>query len=104
LSNKPTLNSLLNSINNRLCELKDKPKVLLTFSPRYKEKSYFIKFKDQTRRSNRQKTKLQIGGIVGHIEYEELDENSLILLELGEILGVGKQTSFGMGRIRIISS
>jgi len=101
LSDKPTLNSLLNSIQNRLSELKDEPKITLTFTPTYKEKEFFIKFKDQTRRSNRQKTSLQIGGIIGFIEYEEIDENSLILLQIGEIIGIGKQTSFGMGRVKL---
>jgi len=103
LNKKPPLEILLYSIQNRLNEIKNLPKTKLTFTPEYKEGKHRIKFTDQTRRSNRQKTKLQIGGITGEIEYEAIDEKSLILLELGEILGLGKQTVFGMGKILLIS-
>ncbi len=101
LKQKPPLESLLYSIQNRLSEIKDLPKTKLSFEPRYREKRAQVRFLDQTRRSNRQKTKLQIGGIVGEIEYERIDEKSVILLKLGEILGVGKQTVFGMGKIAV---
>jgi CRISPR-associated endoribonuclease Cas6 len=101
LNKKPPLEPLLYSIQNRLSEIKNQPKVKLTFTPHYKEKRADIRFHDQTRRSNRQRTKLQIGGILGEIEYEEIDEKSLMLLKLGEILGVGKQTVFGMGKIEV---
>ncbi len=103
LSQKPSLETLLYSITNRLNEIKNLPKVKLTYTPTYKEKSASVRFFDQTRRSNRQKTKLKIGGIMGEIKYEEIDEKSLILLQLGEIIGVGKQTVFGMGKIEVKS-
>ncbi len=103
LHNKPPLEPLLYSIQNRLSEIKNEPKVKLTFTPHYKEKSAKVRFVDQTRRSNRQRTKLQIGGIVGEIEYEEIDEKSVMLLKLGEVLGVGKQTVFGMGKVEVKS-
>jgi len=103
LSQKPSLETLLYSITNRLNEIKNLPRVKLTYEPTYKEKNASVKFVDQTRRSNRQKTKLQIGGIIGEIEYEKIDEKSLILLQLGEIIGVGKQTVFGMGKIAVKS-
>ncbi len=103
LSKKPHLELLLYSISNRVNEIKNLPKVKLTFTPTYKEKSASISFVDQTRRSNRQKQKLQIGGVVGNIIYDKIDEKSLILLKLGEIIGVGKQTVFGMGKIEVKS-
>ena len=99
LNKKPPLEPLLYSIQNRLSEIKNEPRAKLTFKPRYHEKNANVRFVDQTRRSNRQKTKLQIGGIVGEIVYDDIDEKSVILLKLGEILGVGKQTVFGMGKI-----
>ncbi len=101
LVKKPPLELILSSIQNRLNQLKGLPIVKLTFTPNYQEKNSYIIFKDQTRRSNRQKTKLQIGGIVGFIEYEKIDSKSLLLLQIGEIIGVGKQTVFGMGKIRV---
>jgi len=104
LNKKPPLETLLYSITNRLAEIKELPKNKLTFTPSYKEKSAKVQFVDQTRRSNRQKTKLQIGGVMGEIVYAEIDEKSLILLELGEIIGVGKQTVFGMGKISLTTN
>ena len=101
LHQKPPLEPLLYSIQNRLSEIKNEPKVKLTFTPHYREKHANIRFHDQTRRSNRQKTKLRIGGIIGEIEYEEIDEKSVMLLKLGEVLGVGKQTVFGMGKVEV---
>jgi len=103
LNRKPPLDPLLYSIQNRLNEIKKLPKAKLTFEPHYKERAAKVRFEDQTRRSNRQRTKLQIGGIVGEIRYDEIDDKSLILLQLGEILGVGKQTVFGMGKIAVKS-
>ena len=101
LTRKPPLEPLLYSIQNRLNEIKNLPKTKLAFEPHYHEKRAQVTFLDQTRRSNRQKTKLQIGGIVGEIVYDHIDEKSVILLKLGEILGVGKQTVFGMGKIAV---
>ncbi len=101
LSSTPPLETLIYSIHNRLCELTNMPKTRLTFTPSYKELKTSVRFTDQTRRSNRQKTKLQIGGITGDTIYEDIDEKSLMYLQLGELIGVGKQTVFGMGKIYI---
>jgi len=101
LSSTPPLETLIYSIHNRLCELTNMPKTRLTFTPSYKELQTSVRFTDQTRRSNRQKTKLQIGGITGDTVYDNIDEKSLIYLQLGELIGVGKQTVFGMGKIFI---
>ena len=38
---------------------------------------------------------------MGEISYSDIDEKSVILLQLGELLGVGKQTVFGMGKIEV---
>ena len=103
LNKKPPLEILLYSIQNRLTQIKNEPKIKLTFTPSYKEDHVRVRFHDQTRRSNRQKTKLQIGGILGEIAYEEIDQKSVILLKLAEIVGVGKQTVFGMGKVKVKS-
>ena len=50
LHQKPSLETLLYSITNRLNEIKNLPKVKLTYEPKYKEESASIKFVDQTRR------------------------------------------------------
>ncbi len=103
LREKPPLETLIYSIANRMSEIKGEQRTKLPFTPAYREKSASVRFVDQTRRSNRQRTKLQIGGITGEIRYDSIDEKSLMMLELGEILGVGKQTVFGMGKIAVKS-
>lgn len=102
LNHTPGIEILLYSILNRLHELKDLPKVKLPFTPKYKNKKSDINFIDFSRYSNRQKRKMQLGGIVGQMQVSDIDSKSLALLELGQIIGVGKQTAFGMGKIKIL--
>jgi CRISPR/Cas system endoribonuclease Cas6 (RAMP superfamily) len=40
-------------------------------------------------------------GIIGEIALMGLDERSYRLLKLGEIIGVGKQTVMGLGRVEV---
>jgi len=101
LKTKPPLEVLLQSIYNRYLELKQTQRAKLPFTPSYQEKENKIFFRELTRYSNRQKTKMQLGGIMGKITYENLDRQSFELLKLGEILGVGKQTVFGLGKIEV---
>ncbi|MFW5990236.1 MAG: CRISPR system precrRNA processing endoribonuclease RAMP protein Cas6 [Campylobacterales bacterium] len=60
-----------------------------------------LEFVDYTRYSNRQKTKMQFGGLVGQVDVSRLDARSYRLLKLGEIVGIGKSTMFGLGRIKV---
>jgi CRISPR-associated endoribonuclease Cas6 len=60
-----------------------------------------LNYKQLTRQSNRQKTKMQMDGLIGEIEIKNIDEDSYKLLKLGEIIGVGKSTVFGLGKIKI---
>jgi len=62
-----------------------------------------LSFKKLTRLSNRQKTKMSFDGIIGTIKVNNLSNEEFELLKLGEIIGVGKQTTFGLGKIEIIS-
>ncbi len=101
LREKPELKLILNSIYNRYREIKGLERGKLPFEPKYEEGDFEIYFKDLTRYSNRQKTKMRLGGIVGEIEYKKIDKNSFELLKLGEIIGAGKQTVFGLGKIGV---
>ncbi|GHV08048.1 hypothetical protein AGMMS50229_15850 [Campylobacterota bacterium] len=101
LRSKPTLEQILISIYNRLNSLKDIPLSRLPFEPLYKEGKSEIRFTDFSRYSNRQQTKMQLGGIMGFVEYTAIDPNSFALLQLGEITGAGKQTVFGLGELKI---
>ena len=60
-----------------------------------------LKFLDLTRYSNRQKTKMKVGGIVGEMVINNLTPQTYNLLKYGEITGVGKLNSFGLGKIEV---
>jgi hypothetical protein len=94
------LETILRSIWHRYSKLKNKEITKLPFISKYKIKSKNLSFLDFTRISNRQKTKMKLGGIIGFIDLE-VDENVYKLLKLGEIIGIGKQVTFGLGNIKI---
>ena len=73
----------------------------LPFEPKYKLKSKDIFFNDIKRFSGVQNTSMQFGGVMGEMWISDIDEESFNLLKLGEIIGVGKQTVFGLGKISI---
>jgi len=60
-----------------------------------------LHYKELTRASNRQKTTMNMGGIMGYIKIKNLNKESCEVLKLGELLGVGKQTVFGLGKIEV---
>ncbi len=95
------LESILNSIYQRNLALQNKDFEKLPFKPKYKIKSKDIYFNDVKRFSNVQNTSMQLGGIMGEMWISNLDEQSFRLLKLGELIGVGKQTVFGLGKISI---
>ena len=55
--------------------------------------------KQLTRLSNRQNTKMSFDGLIGTITINDIDINSFELLSLAELIGIGKQTSFGLGKV-----
>lgn len=65
-------------------------------------KSTFLKWHDWERYSSRQDTRMMLGGLKGLITYEGPVLNFLPLLKAGEILHVGKATSFGLGKYIIM--
>ncbi len=56
---------------------------------------------DWERYSARQDVRMNLGGIVGEVEYEGNLTSLIPLLRLGEVLHVGKGTGFGLGRYTI---
>jgi hypothetical protein len=62
-----------------------------------------INYQKLTRRSNRQQTTMNLDGIVGEIEIKNLNKECFEVLKLGEIIGVGKQTVFGLGKIKLFN-
>ena len=58
-----------------------------------------LRWFDWERYSNRQNTRMFMGGIIGSITYEGDLEKYLPLLELASKVHIGKQTTFGMGKV-----
>jgi len=59
---------------------------------------------DWERYSNRQETRMMMGGFVGSIKFEGDLEPFMPFLLLGEYVHVGKGTSFGLGKYEIVKS
>lgn len=57
---------------------------------------------DWERYSNRQKVRMKLGGLTGRIIYKGRISEFMPLLRAGEVFRVGKGTSFGLGKYRII--
>ncbi|MEA3491264.1 MAG: CRISPR system precrRNA processing endoribonuclease RAMP protein Cas6 [Campylobacterota bacterium] len=96
------LEDILRSIHQRerqLCYGEKYAK--LEYTPRYTLLSKSLHHQTLIRKSGRQKSKMNMDGIMGQIAIENLDPASYRLLKLGEILGVGKQTVMGLGNIRV---
>ncbi|RZD19440.1 MAG: CRISPR system precrRNA processing endoribonuclease RAMP protein Cas6 [Candidatus Acididesulfobacter diazotrophicus] len=95
------LDKLLQAIYFRICEIEGKERQHLNYKPHYKILSNNIKFEDYSRYSNRQHTKMLFGGLVGYIEIDDLDNASYNLFKSLEIIGIGKSTAFGLGKIYV---
>jgi len=96
-----TLNDILFSIHRRSLELNNKPFQRIKFNQDIKIVSKNLEYKELIRKSNRQNTKMNLGGLMGEIVLSYVDKETYNLLKLGEIIGVGKSTVFGLGKIKI---
>ncbi|MFN3480860.1 MAG: CRISPR system precrRNA processing endoribonuclease RAMP protein Cas6 [Thermodesulfovibrionales bacterium] len=61
-----------------------------------------LKWFDWERYSSRQDSRMKLGGLTGKITYEGNLEPFLPIIKAGEILHAGKNTSFGLGKYKII--
>ncbi len=61
-----------------------------------------LRWFDWERYSSRQDTRMKLGGLVGEITYSGNIKPFLPYLRAGEIIHIGKGTSFGLGQYRII--
>jgi CRISPR-associated endoribonuclease Cas6 len=96
-----TLYDIINSIYQRNLKLNNLDFQKIDFEIKGEITKKELYYKKLTRLSNRQKTKMQMDGLIGELEIKNLDEKSYKLLKLGEIIGVGKSTVFGLGKIEI---
>lgn len=53
------------------------------------------------RKSNAKKVDMNFGGLMGELIIDDLDKDSYTLLKIGELIGIGKQCAFGLGRYKI---
>lgn len=61
-----------------------------------------LRWWDLERYTDRQETKLRVGGLIGEVEYEGLVIDEFMpLICAGELLGVGTGTSLGLGKFQI---
>ncbi len=93
------LEDILTSIYKKIQALKGKEVYSLDYVPSYTYRVKDVFFKDLSRYSIHKNTSMKLGGLVGSIEVENLDKKSYKLLKIGEFLGAGKETSFGLGKI-----
>jgi CRISPR-associated endoribonuclease Cas6 len=96
-----SLYEIINSIYQRNLKLNNLDFQKINFEIEGEITKKDLNYKKLTRQSNRQKTKMQMDGLIGEIELKNLDENSYKILKLGEIIGVGKSAVFGLGKIEI---
>jgi hypothetical protein len=73
-------------------------KIIIEKADRISIKENSLKWWEWERYSTRQAVSMKMGGIIGKIAYKEEDARFLPLLLAGEILYVGKGTSFGLGK------
>lgn len=59
---------------------------------------------DQQRYSNRQQTKMMMGGFIGELELEGNLQPFLDLISTAEVLHIGKGTVFGLGKMKMLNS
>jgi len=93
---------ILLSIHKRDLQLQNKPYKPLKFNQNIITISKYLKYKELTRKSNKQKTFMNLGGLMGHIVLKNVDKKTYKLLKKGELIGVGKSTVFGLGNYKIM--
>lgn len=92
---------ILVSIKKRYQALHKLSDEKLDISQNFKVVSKNFRYQELVRRSNKQDTKMNMGGLMGEMIISNIDKKTYELLKLGEIIGVGKSTVFGLGKITI---
>ncbi|RKY70285.1 MAG: hypothetical protein DRQ24_09550, partial [Candidatus Latescibacterota bacterium] len=61
-----------------------------------------LRWFDWTRYSSRQNRRMKLGGVLGEICFEGEWQSFLPFILLGEVVHVGKGTSFGLGQYAVV--
>jgi len=104
LTNNVDIEDILRSIYQKEQEFTTGQKAFkLDYKPSYRTVLKALVYKPLLRKSGRQNKRMNMDGIMGEIALIGIDERSYRLLKLGEVIGVGKQTVMGLGRIEVES-
>lgn len=95
------LKDIINSIYQRQMKLLERDYQRFPYEIKGEIVNKNLNYKELTRLSNRQKTTMNFGGIIGEIEIDNISKECFEVLKLGELIGVGKQTVFGLGKIEL---
>lgn len=95
------LHTLVNNIHSRYRQLRGEASVRLDYRVEGDIVFADMKFVDIQRYSNRQNKGMKMGGIKGSMTIRGLDPKSYAYLKIGEVIGAGKQTVFGLGSYKI---
>ncbi|WP_104761737.1 CRISPR system precrRNA processing endoribonuclease RAMP protein Cas6 [Helicobacter cetorum] len=95
------LKDLINSIYQRQMKLLNRDFKKFPYEIKGEIIERDLKYLELTRSSNRQKTTMQFGGLVGKLKIKGLNKESFEVLKLGELIGVGKSCVFGLGKIEV---
>ena len=96
-----SLHTLIGNIHSRYRQLKGLPPERLGYRVYGEIVKSSLKFVEMQRYSSRQKSGMNMGGLKGQMTIIGLDKQSYVYLKIGEIIGAGKQTVFGLGSYEI---
>jgi len=94
------LEDIINSIYQRQMQLMGKEYRKFPYPVEAEIIRKDIHYKELTRMSNRQQTTMNLGGIMGEMTIKNLTKECYNILKVGELIGVGKSTVFGLGKIK----
>ncbi len=95
------IDDLLLSAHKRAYSLGIRKRKTFEFNRKSKIISTNLVFKHIKRRSKKQNRVMDFGGLMGEMIITNLNEDEYALLKIAEIIGIGKQTVFGLGKIKI---
>ncbi|BDY11956.1 CRISPR system precrRNA processing endoribonuclease RAMP protein Cas6 [Hydrogenimonas cancrithermarum] len=101
LAREVSLPTLISGIHARYRAIKGLSPQKLGYKIRGEITSQRMRHLDLYRYSNRQRTRMKLGGLIGEMTLEGLDKQTAAYLKIGEIIGAGKQTVFGLGDYRL---
>ncbi len=92
---------ILLSIYKRNLDLQELPYIRTKIDTTYKILSKNLRYQELHRKSYKQNTKMNLGGLMGEMVVNNVSKEVYDLLKIGEVIGVGKSVVFGLGKIKV---